>query len=78
MRPWITYSLVRFGLFAVFFVVLFVLGIEWWLAAVIAAALGFSVAYIFLGQLRDRVARDLATTRRAHDRTDESVEDGAD
>ena len=41
MRPWIAYTLVRVGLFAVFFAVLYVLGLEWWLAALIAAVLGF-------------------------------------
>jgi membrane protein implicated in regulation of membrane protease activity len=40
MRPWIAYTLLRVGLFAAFFAVLFVLGLQWWLAAVIAAALG--------------------------------------
>jgi membrane protein implicated in regulation of membrane protease activity len=76
MRPWITYTLVRVGLFAAFFAVLYLIGLEWWLAAVIAAALGFCVAYIFFRGLRTRVAADLAAARaRTDKRPDESVED---
>ena len=76
MRPWIAYSLLRVGLFTVFFAVLFVLGLEWWLAAIIAAALGFCVAYIFFRRLRERVAIDLAASRANADRRpDEVVED---
>lgn len=77
MRPWIAYTLLRLGLFAVFFGVLFALGLEWWLAAIIAAALGFCVAYIFFRKLRERVAVDLAAARANTDkRPDEVVEDG--
>jgi uncharacterized membrane protein len=76
MRPWIAYSLLRVGLFTVFFAVLFLLGLEWWLAAIIAAALGFCVAYIFFRRLRERVAVDLAASRANTDRRpDEVVED---
>ena len=76
MRPWIAYTLVRVGLFAVFFAVLFAVGLEWWLAAVIAAALGFCVAYIFFRRLRERVALELAAARANTDRRpDEVAED---
>ena len=79
MRPWIAYSLLRVGLFAVFFTVLLVLGLQWWLAAIIAAALGFCVAYIFFRRLRERVAADLAASRTSTDpRPDEVVEDSRD
>lgn len=77
MRPWIAYTLVRVGLFAVFFAVLFALGLDWWLAAIIAAALGFCVAYIFFRRLRERVAVELAAARANTDRRpDEVAEDG--
>ena len=77
MRPWIAYTLLRIGLFAAFFAVLFALGLEWWLAAIIAAALGFCVAYIFFRRLRERVATDLAAARANSDpRADETAEDG--
>ncbi len=76
MRPWIAYSLLRIGLFAAFFAVLFALGLQWWLAAIVAAALGFCVTYIFFRRLRERVAADLAATRANRDRRpDEVVED---
>lgn len=76
MRPWIAYTLVRVGLFALFFTVLYVLGLQWWLAALIAAALGFCVAYIFFRGLRQRVAGELAAARANTDKTpDEVVED---
>lgn len=57
------YSLVRVGVFAAAFTILFVLGIEWWLAAIIAAVIGLCVAYIFFGKLRDAVALDIADRR---------------
>jgi hypothetical protein len=77
MRPWIAYTLVRVGLFAVFFAVLSLLGLEWWLAAVVAAAIGFCVAYIFFRGLRLKVAGELAAARANTDkRPDERVEDG--
>jgi membrane protein implicated in regulation of membrane protease activity len=76
MRPWIAYTLLRVGLFAALFALLFVLGLEWWLAAIIAAVLGFCVAYIFFRRLRERVAVDLAASRAGTDRRpDEVVED---
>lgn len=77
MRPWIAYTLVRVGLFAVFFTVLYLIGLEWWLAALLAAALGFLVAYIFFRGLRGKVAGELAAARAGTDRRpDEVVEDG--
>ena len=77
MRPWIAYTLVRVGLFALFFTVLSVIGLQWWLAAVLAAALGFLVAYIFFRGLRGKVAGEIATARANTDkRPDEVVEDG--
>lgn len=63
MKPWVLYSLVRVGIFAVTFGLLFALGIEWWLAAIIAAVIGLCVAYIFFGKLRDAVALDIAARR---------------
>ncbi|CAN5519418.1 hypothetical protein BH09ACT4_BH09ACT4_11340 [soil metagenome] len=77
MRPWIAYTLVRVGLFAVFFGVLYMVGLDWWLAAVIAAALGFCVGYIFFRGLRGRVAIGIADARANTDkRPDEVAEDG--
>lgn len=63
MRPWLAYTLLRLGLFAVLFAVLMLLGVEWWLSAVFAAVIGLCIAYIFFGRLRDQVARELAERR---------------
>lgn len=76
MRPWITYTLLRVGLFAVFFAVLYLVGLPWWAAALLAAVLGFLVGYIFFRGLRQRVAGELASARASTDkRPDEIVED---
>lgn len=76
MKPWVAYTLLRVGLFAGVFAVLMLLGIEWWLSAVLAAVIGLCVAYIFFGRLRSAVAKDLAE-RRMSRRIDEeaAVED---
>jgi cell division protein FtsW (lipid II flippase) len=63
VKPWVTYSLVRVGFFAVVFAALYIAGVPWWLAAIIAAVVGLCVAYIFFGRLRDAVAVDLAERR---------------
>ena len=55
-RPWLTYSLLRIGLFAAVFAVLALSGVNTILAAVIAAVFGLCVTYIFFRPQRDRVA----------------------
>lgn len=77
MRPWIAYTLIRVGLFAAAYTILFLLGFPWWLAALLAAAIGFLLAYIFFRPLRERVAADLASPRAGRgERADEDAEDG--
>jgi hypothetical protein len=76
VKPWVAYSLLRVGLFAAAFAILMLLGIEWWLSAVLAAVIGLCVSYIFFGGLRARVAADLAARRAAPARdVDADVED---
>ncbi|MDO7880875.1 DUF4229 domain-containing protein [Antiquaquibacter soli] len=76
MKPWVAYSLLRVGLFAAAFAVLMLLGIEWWLSAILAAVIGLCVSYIFFGRLRERVALDIAQRRDAPARdVDAEVED---
>jgi uncharacterized membrane protein len=73
---WIPYTLVRVGLFALTFVVLMLVGLEGWLAAILAAVLAFLVSYIFFRGMRARVATELAAARANSDkRRDEAVED---
>ena len=75
MKPWILYSLIRVGIFAAVFALLYMLaGLEWWLAALIAAAVGLCVAYLFFRPQRDRLVRSIGT-RPAAVQTDESAED---
>ena len=78
MKPWIIYSLLRFGIFAAVFTVLMVAGVDWWLSALIAATLGFAISYIFFSKLRDAVALDVVARRSgpSHD-PDRDAEDAA-
>ncbi|NRD25248.1 DUF4229 domain-containing protein [Frigoribacterium sp. VKM Ac-2836] len=63
MKPWLKYSIVRLGLFAVVLGVLLVLRLDPLWATVIAAVVGFCVSYLFFAPLRHRVALDLADRR---------------
>lgn len=58
-----TYSLIRVGIFVAVFATLMLLQIDWWISAIIAAIIGLCVSYIFFGELRRRVAEDLAARR---------------
>ncbi len=75
MRPWIVYSLLRFGIFAAVFALLAtylrlplestgINGFPVFLIAGLGAALiSFAVSYIFFGRLREAVAVDVAERR---------------
>ena len=65
MRAWVTYSLIRVGLFIVLFVVMLLLGVVYWVAAIAAALIALCISYIFLGRLRGRVAEELVARRAA-------------
>ena len=60
MRPWIKYSLIRLGIFIVVLVVLLVVGVNPFVAAVVAAVAGLVIAYIFFRNIRDEMAAELA------------------
>jgi uncharacterized membrane protein len=78
MRAVLLFTLVRVIAFAVPFAILFALGLEWWVAALIAAVVGFCVSYIFLRPLRDRMALQLAAARSTpKPSADETAEDAA-
>lgn len=72
------YSLVRVGVFAVVLAILLVVGVPWWLAAIIAAVVGLCVAYIFFGRLRDAVALDIADRRSRTTKDADQVAEDAD
>ncbi len=78
MRPWLTYTLIRLGVFAAALALLAFLtpAIPLWVSAVIAAVVGLCVSYIFFGDLRRRMVEDLAARRnRPEERSDEAAED---
>ncbi len=82
MRPWVIYSLARVGIFLALLVVLLVLGIKWWIAAIAATLMALAISYLALGRLRNRVAEDLFAARERREAgivtrgEDETVEDG--
>ena len=63
VKPWVAYSLVRVGVFALAFAALMFANVPWWLSAIIAAIIGLCVGYVFFGKLRDAVAIDIAQRR---------------
>ena len=71
MQPWVTYSLLRLGIFAIALTALMLLGVPGWIAAIAAAVIGFSVAYIFFRPQRDKLIDAVRTAPS----TDEDVED---
>jgi uncharacterized membrane protein len=76
VRAVLLFSALRVAAFAIPFGILFAIGLEWWVAALIAAVVGFCVSYIFLRPLRDRVAVQLAEARSTPKPTaDETAED---
>ena len=77
MRDWIVFSVVRLLAFVVPFVVLTAVRLDWWIAAIGAAVIGFCVSYIFLRPMRDRVALQLAESRARGPKptADEAAED---
>jgi hypothetical protein len=74
MTPWVRYSIIRIGLFAVLFALLMVTGIEWWISALVATVMAFTISYIFFVRQRDALARDLA---RRVERKNSSDDDAA-
>ena len=63
MKPWLSYSLLRIGIFAVVFAALMLANVPWWLSAIIAAVIGLCVGYIFFGKLRNAVALNIVGRR---------------
>jgi len=80
VKPWVKYSLVRIGVFALAFGVMFAVGVIWWLAAILAAVISLCVAYIFFRGMRDALTADFAQRRARPAATDPdaSAEDAAD
>lgn len=79
MTRWISYTLIRLGLFGAIFAVLMVLGLEWWLSAILATIMAFSLAYIFFYRQRRELAEDLQARieRSRKPDLDSAIEDDA-
>lgn len=71
-RQWISYSLLRLGLFAAVLTVLLVLDVKPWIAAIVAAVVGLCVAYIFFRPQREAVARSFWEFRTSEQRDADS------
>ena len=71
MKPWVSYSLIRLGIFAAALTLLLLLGVPGWVAAIAAALIGLSIAYIFFRPQRDELIESVRRTPS----TDEDVED---
>ncbi len=81
MRAWIIFTLVRVGIFAaIFALLLWLLGPDWWWVAAISAALmAAAISFLALDRLRQDAAASLteARERRGEEKgEDERVEDG--
>lgn len=73
---WVGYSIARLIVFAIPFVVLMLLGLVWWLSAIVAAIVGFCVSYIFFKSPRENLAKSLQW-KKAQQNSDSAVEDAA-
>jgi hypothetical protein len=77
VRDWLLYTALRVLAFAIPFGILSAIGLEWWIAAPIAAVVGFCLSYVLLRTQRDRVALRIVEARAAAGtpRADEDAED---
>ncbi|MBC7723790.1 MAG: DUF4229 domain-containing protein [Burkholderiaceae bacterium] len=71
-RQWVLYTVLRFGVFAVVLAGLLALQVNPFLAAVIAAAIGLCVTYIFFRPQRDAVVSSFADFRTSEHRDADS------
>jgi len=77
---WVYYSVLRVLMFAVPLGVLLSMQIKWWIAALVAALIGFCLSYIFLRKSRESMSRELYEARhrdKAPVATDDESEDAA-
>lgn len=73
-RPILFYSLLRVLLFAVPFVILMLLGVWWWVSAIVAAIVAACLSYLFLGRQRDAVSETVHGWRQGATRRDSDNE----
>jgi hypothetical protein len=77
VRDWLLYTALRVLAFAIPFGILYAIGLEWWISALIAAVVGFCLSYVLLRGQRDRVALRIVEARAGSGkpRADEDAED---
>ena len=76
--PVVYYTVLRLAAFAIPLALLLVLGIEPWIATVLAALIGLSVSYIALRRPREAVSRDLYDRRHGSKPSPTGDEDAED
>jgi len=57
INPWISYTLLRLGLFVVFFWGFLALGFNTYVAAIIAAGVSFAISLLFLDKQRNAMSQ---------------------
>lgn len=72
---WILYSFIRIGLFAASYLVVWLLGGRWWLAAVIATLVSFALSVLLLDGLRSKASAGFAQWRQRDRTEDDIIED---
>ena len=69
MSSWIAYSLVRLGIFGAVFLLLYAVGITWWVSLIFATVVSLAASYIFLRNWREQMARSLSARAQAGNTT---------
>ena len=75
---WLSYTLLRLVFFVAPFAVLWAIGFEAWMAAILAAVIGLSLSIIFLSKFRNATSTSIAKARDSrtpHVNVDEEAED---
>ena len=78
MSSWIAYSLVRLGIFGAVFLLLYTVGITWWVSLIFATVVSLAASYIFLRGWREQMATLLSSRAQAGNKgphPDEVAED---
>lgn len=78
MPAWLTYALIRVGVFAAVFAVLLILGLDWLWSALIATVIAFCLAYVLLRRQRAAVVSEWTARRPQRTRDDEAEDASAE
>ena len=77
MRSWLIYALVRLGVFVVTLGILLLVGAGWIPGAIFATIIALVISIMFLGPLRERVARHVRQrVEKPKVEEDAEIEDG--